>query len=277
LQHVRQRGVALLVVLWACTLLAVLLGGYVVLARTEGLQTRYQFAQTRAYYAAEAGFAQAIYALLDPQPQQRWIADGRLYTLRFDDAEVDVTVIDEGGKVDLNAALPEVLAGLFRAAGSRGDEARRLAAAVVAWRSPAPAGPDFAAMNGAKPRHAPFASLEELQQVPGMTFALYQRIAEDITLWSGRAMPDPASASALVLAAMPGMTPAQIAQIMQARLKANRASALAAATGVTHSIRAEATLAGGTRAVLRATVRLQGGRSGAQPYAVLHWQEGDGE
>ena len=66
-----QRGVALLVVLWACTLLAVLLGGYAMLARTEGLQARYAFAQTRAQYAAEAGFARALYALQDPVPAQR--------------------------------------------------------------------------------------------------------------------------------------------------------------------------------------------------------------
>ena len=50
--HSRQRGVALLLVLWACTLLAILLGGYAALARTEGLQARYQFAQTQAHYAA---------------------------------------------------------------------------------------------------------------------------------------------------------------------------------------------------------------------------------
>jgi general secretion pathway protein K len=36
-------------------------------------------------------------------------------------------------------------------------------------------------------------------------------------------------------------------------------------------------MADGTRAVLHATVRLQGVRAGAQPYAVLHWREGDRE
>jgi len=46
---------------------------------------------------------------------------------------------------------------------------------------------------------------------------------------------------------------------------------------VTHSIRSEATLADGTRAILRATVRIQGIRPGALPYAVLRWQEGEGE
>jgi general secretion pathway protein K len=47
--------------------------------------------------------------------------------------------------------------------------------------------------------------------------------------------------------------------------------------GITHSIRSEAVLADGTRAVLRATVRLQGFRPGSQAFAVLRWQEGDGD
>ena len=51
----RQRGVALLIVMWALTLLAIMLGGYAMLARTEGMQARYQFAQAQAHYAAEAG------------------------------------------------------------------------------------------------------------------------------------------------------------------------------------------------------------------------------
>jgi general secretion pathway protein K len=102
----RQRGVALLLVLWACTLLAILLGGYAALARTEGLQTRYQFAQTQAHYAAEAGIMRAFYGLQDPVNKNRWIGDGRIYTFAFDHADIKVSAIGESGKVDLNARPP---------------------------------------------------------------------------------------------------------------------------------------------------------------------------
>jgi general secretion pathway protein K len=275
----RQRGVALLVVLWACTLLAIMLGGYAVLARTEGLQARYQFAQTQAHYAAEAGLARAIYGLQDPQLPQRWLADGRVYTLPFDGATVRVSAFDESGKVDLNNASPAVLQGLFRAAGQRADAARQLADAVVDWRGYVPGGRvglDVYTANGYQPRHAPFQSIEELQQVAGMTPALYRAIAGAITIWSGRESPDPGTATSLALAAIPGMTPARVAQVLAARKNARPGVAgLFAGNGVTHSIRSEATLADGTHAVLHATVRLQGVRAGTQPYAVLHWREGD--
>ncbi len=274
----RQRGVALLVVLWACTLLAILLGGFAMLARTEGLQARYQFAQTQAHYAAEAGVMRAIWGVQDPVAPRRWRADGRIYTLHFDGATVHVSLTDEGGKVDLNSAAPEVLQSFFRAAGLKQQAARALTGAVVDWRSYAPAaGLGPASTADYHPRHAPFASIEELQQVRGMTPALYQRIAPQITIWSGRESPDPDSAPPWALQAIPGMTAQQRARIVAARHSHDPAVGLASSNGATQSIRSEATLAGGARAVLRATVRLRGVRSGAQPYAVLHWQEGDAE
>lgn len=279
-----QRGVALLVVLWACTLLAVLLGGYAMLARTEGLQARYAFAQTQAHYAAEAGIARAIYALQDPQPAQRWIPDGRPYTFRYGAANVQVAVIDESGKVDLNAAAPAVLTGLFTAAGMEPRAAQVLTDRVVTWRSfkstvgPDPGDAAYAAAGlDYAPRHGPFASIEELRMVLGMPAAVYRTVAPQVTLWSGRDTPNPATAPPLALAAIPGMDAAHIAQAQQARAALDPATAMASGGGVTHSIRSQATLADGTKAVVRATIRLRGIGAGAQPYAVLRWQEGDGE
>ena len=90
---------ALLLVLWAGTLLAILLGGYAVLARTQGLQARYRVAQTQAHYAAQAGLMRAIQALYDA-PTRRWVADGRSYRIAFGQAQVEVSAVGENGKVD---------------------------------------------------------------------------------------------------------------------------------------------------------------------------------
>ncbi|HWU76108.1 MAG TPA: type II secretion system protein GspK [Rhodanobacter sp.] len=280
-----QRGVALLLVLWACTLLAILLGGYAALARTEGLQARYQFAQTQAHYAAEAGLMRAIYGLQDPQVKQRWIGDGRAYTFRYDGARVVIHATDEGGKVDLNTATPEVLQNLFQAAGQPPAQAEQLATHVVDWRNP----PTIASQGDAQraayaaaglsygPRNGPFASIGEAQLVLGMTPALYRRIEPVLTIWSGNTSPNPNTASTLALQAIPGMTAAQLQQILAVRQHNANDPSMALNNGTTHSIQSEATLADGTRAVLRATVRMQAGLIGIQPYAVLRWREGDQE
>jgi general secretion pathway protein K len=282
----RQRGVALLLVLWACTLLAILLGGYAALARTEGLQARYQFAQTQAHYAAEAGIMRAFYGLQDPINKNRWIDDGRVYSLVFDGATIKISAIGENGKVDLNAATPDVLQALFQAAGAPPADAKSLAANVVDWRSAPLMATDLdkrravyaAAGHDYGPRNGPFVSIEELQMVLGMTPALYRVIAPDITIWSGNPSPDPNTAPPLALAAIPGMTPQQEAVVYASRQRIAIDPSMVLNNAVTHSIRSEATLADGTRAVLRATMRLQqGGQVGAQPFAVLRWQEGDEE
>ena len=281
----RQRGVALLLVLWACTLLVILLGGYAALARTEGLQARYQFAQTQAHYAAEAGVMRAIYGLQDPVLKQRWVGDGRPYAFHYDGANVTVSAIGEGGKVDLNAATPEVLQGLFHAAGLEQAQAQIVAGRVVAWRTQPSLEGEADAQRAAYtvagrnygPRNGPFASVEELQMVLGVTPALYRTVAADVTVWSGNPSPDPNIAPPLALAAIPGMDRQQQNVVYATRVKNANDPAMVLDNGVTHSVKSEATLADGTRAIVRATIRLQAAQVGAQPYVVLHWQEGNAE
>ncbi|MGH8159471.1 MAG: general secretion pathway protein GspK [Rhodanobacter sp.] len=280
-----QGGVALLLVLWACTLLAILLGGYAALARTESLQARYEFAQAQAHYAAEAGLMRAVYGLQDPDLKQRWVGDGRIYPFRYDNANVMVSAIDEGGKVDLNSATPDVLQAFFQAAGMDLQHAQALAGNVVDWRGQAGLDSAATAQRAAYvaagrdygPRHGPFASIEELQMVLGMTPAVYQRVAPAVTIWSGNPSPDPNTAPPLALAAIPGMTPSQQNAIQAARQRNTNDPSVVLNNGATQSIRSEATLVDGTRAVLRATIRFQGGQAKAQPYAVLRWQEGNAE
>ncbi|SEW20451.1 type II secretion system protein GspK [Luteibacter sp. 329MFSha] len=278
------RGVALLIVLWGCTLLAIMLGGFAALARTEGLQARYQFAQTRAHYAAEAGVMRAIAALQAPDASSRWIADGRVYVFAFDDAKVDITIVDEDGKVDLNAASGDVLTGLFKAAGVQDDRAGRLSSAIQDWRRPG----DAASPNGAKkpqyeaaglaygPRNGPFASVEEARMVLGMDAATWATVAPALTIWSGRERPNTEHAQPLALAAIPGLGGAGAEAVLATRAQGG-GGAMAGGNGVTHTIRAEAILDDGTRSSLTSTIRLRGIRSGNQPYAVLRWREGDTE
>lgn len=278
----RQRGMALLLVLWVATLLAILLGGYAVLARTQGLQARYRLAQAQAHYAAQAGLMRAIQAIYDPQPARRWVADGRSYRIAFAQAQVDVSAVSENGKVDLNTAMPQVLQGLLHAAGLSADAAQQLATHIVAWRQPLAASRmaditplDYLAAGRAyRPRHGPFASIEELQLVWGMTPALYARLAPQITIWSGRPVPNPDTAPPLALQAIPGISAARVQALLAARTAQAPDPTQNIDNGSTQSIKSVATLADGTKAQLRATIRWRASRTGAHPYAVLRWREG---
>jgi general secretion pathway protein K len=303
----RQRGVALLVVMWACTLLAILLGGYAMQARTEALAARYQLAQAQARAAAEAGVMRAIYEMqarrLGGQQSNAtaagtaWIGDGRPYLFQFDKAKLQVSVNDEDGKVDLNHADPLVLQGLFIAAGVDVGAAHALAANIVEWRSP----PDLEDLAASRqryvdagldygPRNGMFASLEELQAVPGMTTALYDKVAPAITLWSDHASPVPQHAPLLALASLPGMTEDSARQYIELRNNATPNSpppglpngiAVGGGQGTNaKTILSQASVADGVRAELRVTVRFEFMRTDLvgriPPYTILRWQEDGG-
>lgn len=286
----RARGAALLLVLWLIALLTALVGGFALSARIEHLQGRVLSRGVVGEQAARAGIEYAITRLGDNDPRRRWLPDGRAYAWPFGEAEVELRIVDEQGKIDLNLADPPLIAGLFQALGSERAEAERVAAAILDWRDAdtltQPAGGaedgDYAAAErpyGAK--DAAFEGIAELQQVLGMTPALYARAAPHLTVFSGRGQPEPAFASAEVLGAM-GL---DAGAIVSARERWDPSSGppppvlpggqpLIGTNSGTYSIHSRARLRDGRESVLRVVVRTGGNGLPGMAYAPLQWEEG---
>lgn len=286
----RMSGAALLLVMWLIALLTALIGGFALAARIEHMQG---VVLSRGFVAAQVARAGAEYAITrvaPSDPRQRWLADGRVYPWRFADAQVEVRIIDESGKVDLNNADAPLLAGLFQALGQSREDADRIASAIVDWRDPdsltqvagGAEDADYAAAGrpyGAK--DAPFEDVAEVQQVLGMTPALYAQAAALLTVYTGRAQPDPAFAAAPVLTAM-GLDAEQIVAMRQRfdpgsgqpQPTLPGGQPLVADSSGTYSIESRARLADGRKAVLRMVVRTGGNGVPGSAYTPLRWEEG---
>lgn len=193
---VRSRGMALLVVLWGCTLAAITLGALAANARIEGLQAQAQSRRAIAFYAAEAGVEQAAYRRFVVDPGNRWNADGALHTFRIGDAEVTLSMVAEDGKINLNSATPEIIEGLLRAAGVEDERIATARKAIVDWGASGRID-DSLLMKGG------FSSLEELRRVPGLAPDIVALIEPGLTLWGSDA-PNLAYASPLVVSAVTG-------------------------------------------------------------------------
>lgn len=291
----RQRGVAFILVMWLLALLTILLGSFALISRTEALQARHLFDTTEARYAAEAGVNRAVYQMAIPDPQLRWIPDGRRYELEFERARLSIEVTDESGLVDLNAADTLTLANLLLAHGVPQDEADAIADAILDWRDT----DDLVSPNGAEDsdydaagldygaKDAPFDTVSELQQVLGVSAELYTRIAPALTIYSGQPTPNAAFAPLEVLRAFIGMTDDLARQLIEARHAWDPASGappplmpdgtplMAQGGSGTYSIAARATLPNGAWTELEATVRLGGAGVSGLAYTVLRWQDGD--
>lgn len=288
----RQRGIALVVVLWVSMLLAIVVGSFAIVARTENIQAQHLFDTTRAEYAAEAGIHRAVFELRNPVVEQRWFADGRSYQLEFDGAVLDVQVTDETGKIDINVADELTLSALFESVGIE-EQGRRdeLVDAILDWRDP----DDLVRLNGAEDddyeaadypygaKDAPFDTVGEIQQVMGMGYELYTRIEPAITVYTGRARPDPAFAPREVLLIFDGMTEELAEEYIQTREQIEEfgvplpvlpdgTEAVARSGSYTYSIRSRATLPNGAWAELEATIR-PGGAIQGRPFRIIRWKE----
>ena len=266
-----QRGAALLLVMWLILLLSGLVAGYAMSARIESMQGNGLARSVAAREAARAGVEYAVSRMLDPDPAQRWAPDGRNYSLPFDGAQLDVSVRDETGKVDLNTASPELLASLLRTQGEPEESARRIAGAIVDWQDEdnlvqvagGAEDPNYAAAGlawGAK--DAPFETVAELEQVLGMRPALFRSLAPYVTVQGTAGMPNAAFADAPVLQAMGVERPQPIG------------NALPVAGSGTYSIESRARLANGRRAYLSVILQLGGHGLTGSSYTPLRWQDG---
>ncbi|WP_202839849.1 general secretion pathway protein GspK [Luteimonas saliphila] len=277
----RMRGAALILVLWLTALLAALIGAFAMTAQIEYLQTRTLGSGLVAAQAARAGLEYAATRVSDPDPLRQWLPDGRAYPWRFADAEVEVRIVDESGKLDLNAADVAALAALMRAVGVEPDAADAVAAAIVDWRDPddltQPQGgaedPQYAAAGlpwGAK--DAPFETVAEVEQVLGMTPDIYARLAGHLTIHSGLPIPDPRFATAAVLASM-GIDAEQVLANRERPPQPGDPSFVGAGSG-TYSIDSRARLRDGRESVLRAVVRLGPSGVPGSAFTVMRWEEG---
>jgi general secretion pathway protein K len=275
------RGAALRLVMWLVALLASLIGAFALSARIERLQERVLSRGAIADQAARAGIEWALVRIDDTDPRRHWIPDGRVYHWRYAGIPVDVRVTDEQGKVDINAADPGLLAALFRALQVEPDQAQRLASAIVDWRDndslTQPQGgaedPDYASAGlpyGAK--DAPFETVAEVEQVLGMTRAVYRRVAPYLTVFTGNGTPDSALAAAPVLTAM-GLDGNALVKAREAQLP-GADTGLVAGNGGTYSIRSVARLHEGRTATITGVVRTGGNGAPGSAYTTLDWEQG---
>jgi general secretion pathway protein K len=107
-----------------------------------------------------------------------------------------------------------VLTALFRVLGVADDLSATLADRILDWRDT----DDLKSLNGAEDpdydaeglpygaKDGPFTSVEELRQVLGITPEIYRRLSQEVTVDSGNAKVDEQFASAVVLAAVKGVT-----------------------------------------------------------------------
>ncbi|MGH7188580.1 MAG: general secretion pathway protein GspK [Acetobacteraceae bacterium] len=262
----RQRGFALLIVLWMLVLLAIVVSGIAASGHTESALASNLRNGAVAQAAADGAVAVALFHTLVSGPDH-WPADGAPHVLMIGATRITVRILDQSGLVNPNTAPKALLVALLRRLGTDPGVALHIASAMVDWRSPGPApspgGAKLAQYRAADSAwSAPggaFRSRREIALVLGMQPSLAARLAPYLSVYTEGEV-DPRLAAPPVRQALadanggvlPGFAPPQVETI---------------------EVTAEATSGAGARFTRRAVIHVG---AAANSLRTLAWQEGNG-
>lgn len=201
----RQRGFALLIVLWAMVLLSLLFTRLVAAGRSE-VEIASNLRRSAQLQAQADGLLQnVIFGLLSGSTRQGSV-NGAVRRIRLQGATAAVSVDNLAGRINPNLASPALLEALLHVVGADATTARDVAEAIVDWRSPDAQGryeaPQYRAAGLSYiPAGSPFQSVAEVGLVLGMTPGLLGRLAPHLSVYNMNT-PDPAFADPLTLQAL---------------------------------------------------------------------------
>ncbi len=273
-KHTR-RGVVLLTVLWTIALLSALAMAAAVSFRGFAGVAAVGRDRVQGDALLTAGLEMAAGAVAS-------LGDGPLtereVTVGLSTGSARARFSDEGGRIDVGKAPLAVLASLLRFVGAPEQEADGVAQRIVASRR---RNMTRSADAGTAPRNdptkkpdaeQPFADVREVAQVPGMAPAWLAAMAPLTTVFGSETV-NPLTASARVIAALPGVSRAQLEAFLAARRLAAMFGAgqsyLAAKPQRVVAVELTAALPDGYAAAAHAVIVLL--PQDSQPYRVLVW------
>ena len=264
----RQRGFAIILVLWLLVLLSAIALHLGSTGRTELQIATNIVATAKAEALADAGVTRAVFAVTDPNKETRWRMDGEPHRFALGEGYVGVVVRNENGKINPNIAPTPLLAALLRQVGVAQDGADSMAAAIAERVKPPPAAPTAApGTSAANPRSRPFATIDDLRDVPGITPKLLNALRPHVSVYASLPLPDADAADDVVAAALADYQ----SRISQTPRPPQPQSA-ANLNRVTLSIVAEARVRSGATFIRSAVVRIND--AAPQGYIVLRWRRG---
>ncbi|MGY4622970.1 general secretion pathway protein GspK [Bradyrhizobium sp. USDA 4486] len=217
-----SRGFIVVAVLWMLAALATFALIYLTYVTNTAATVTINVDRLQTDALINAGLELTAYRLSAQNEAVRPISG--TFNARVGAGRVSVTFRSEAARVDLNMAPKPMLAGLMTALGVSASDAPVYADRILAWRTSTEAGQDnpedsYYRTLGAPylPRHAPFPHSDELWLVRGIPAAVIERVLPFVTVFSNMRTVNLLDAAPQVLAALPGMTPETLQQVLRDR------------------------------------------------------------
>lgn len=267
-----ERAFVLISAIWIAGLLAVMASAFAINLRVQILSGANVVQSAKAEFIADGLVNLTAWKLVgQKEPDPNMPRDGRSWTCLWNDAAiVQLAVQDQGGLIDLNAASEELLLQIVEKSGLPENKAQPLVKAILDYRDS-----DSEASDGGSepetypgvsfgPKNGPFQAVEEIDQIPGMSGELYDRLAPFLTVQSLQPGFDPQ------------LMPAQMKKLLEINADGTVPTAFQPFVAQSQSgifgIDATVRLQNGTVFQRHAIVAIT--REENRPFTVMTWQRG---
>jgi len=285
----RQRGMALVLVLWILVALVLMAAGYTFQVHTETRIVGAARERIEARALAEAAVAYVAAEILQDDAARTAPEDSVLplnglpWTWSFGGREVVIRVTGTGGLVDINRADDALLEQLLEYAGAPQDGLQSMLDAMLDFRD----SDDARKPNGAEDsdyeaagleggaKDASFNDIDELGQILGFDRGSVAALRPLVTVFGGGNGIDPRYAPAEVLAMLTGGD-APLAQSLTESRNRDVDTAISSPwlrNMGANSYRIDVSLAGAPRAEPQVSAVIELDGSGRQLYRILAWRE----
>jgi general secretion pathway protein K len=186
-----QSGIALLMVLWVLVLLSIIALNFVNSNRWNTVSTRNLKEETVSYYLAVSGYHEAVnYLLSDKDPSFDFLdSDGNFWIDKetqpvtgektTDDGTIEIKIIDENARININLANTERLKKLLEHVGVQEDSITEIIDSMLDWKDSGDK--DAHRLSGAESEY--YESLED----PYMAKNAFFDVPEELLLVKGMA------------------------------------------------------------------------------------------
>jgi general secretion pathway protein K len=240
-KRVRDKGGALLAVLWLSAALAAIGFSVASSVRSETNRVGSSADGLRTWYLATGSVERAIQWMMwgpevhSPDGSPRWQQNMPRMTMSYPSGDAVVELIPESAKMNINSATPDNLLRVVTAVSGDAQRAAQIVAAILDWRGGS--GPSdfdqyyFTIAPTFRSRHASFEEIEELLLVKGMTPELFYGnyipdatgrlyasggLRDCLSVWGGPGPYDINSASPALMEAL-GMPFGAVTQVVEYR------------------------------------------------------------
>jgi general secretion pathway protein K len=196
-----EDGFVLVAVIWLAGLLAIMATGFMITVRSHTLSARNVVFNSKAEYLADGMVMLTALQLTDQSASSKKSFAGETYFCRWEgNAEVAVRIQDQAGLVDLNTASPQLITAMLSGLNASSSEARNLAAEFQDYRDADNQGADGGLelttydRKSFGPKNAPFAVVEEVDQLPHVTDEMTAQLIPLVTVHSQQTGFDPTRA-----------------------------------------------------------------------------------